>query len=535
MKILIIDDEVYSVEAIVQNLDWDSLGIKEVHRAYSMRQAQEMIRNNRLDILICDIEMPKGSGIDLLTWVRAEGYALECIFLTSFPKFEYASQAIKLQIYDYLLKPIGFEALSSTIRRLTEKIKKDRDTENKSLYGEYWSDEKARIISELWNHVLDESISSSKENIEHNLKIRHMDQNKAGLSYYVAVVKPVPTDDLLVWDKELFQVAFSNVTQESLDTETIIYRDQNFVTVILNSEKYSGAKALVKELYAYLAALESVFSAPFQVYFDKAGHMGEVFTVYRYLVKDCKGILSTNRYVYRHGAPYIVKELALALSTEKKEAWQNTLVRGDYRLIFKDISEYLKLSNPNEVILITTLFKIYHMVMNVVYECFDMTLAKSKETIQEKSTLSEDCYDSIPRFLDAIYGILKAASKILNTSKSSKTSIHQIKKYILDHLKNDLNRTVIAEEVHLNQDYLSFLFKEKTGLTIKEYINSERIKYAKKLLLSTALPINEVAIESGFQNVSYFSETFKKYEETTPLKFRKENQNFRLDSKAKPY
>ena len=67
MRVLIVDDEVYAVEAIREMVDWEALGIGEVVSAYSMRQAQKLLIEKPCDILICDIEMPRGSGLELLS------------------------------------------------------------------------------------------------------------------------------------------------------------------------------------------------------------------------------------------------------------------------------------------------------------------------------------------------------------------------------------------------------------------------------------------------------------------------------------
>ena len=61
MKILIVDDEIYAVEAIREMIDWQTLGIDEVLTAYSMRQAQKQLSEKSVDILLCDIVMPQGT------------------------------------------------------------------------------------------------------------------------------------------------------------------------------------------------------------------------------------------------------------------------------------------------------------------------------------------------------------------------------------------------------------------------------------------------------------------------------------------
>ena len=100
MTLLIVDDEPLSVEGIAATVAGSSLGFDLVYKAYSMKQAQECFQKNKIDILLSDIEMPRGSGIDLVQWVRDNQFDTLCIFLTSFSRFEYASSAIKLQIFD---------------------------------------------------------------------------------------------------------------------------------------------------------------------------------------------------------------------------------------------------------------------------------------------------------------------------------------------------------------------------------------------------------------------------------------------------
>ena len=106
MNILLVDDEIYAVEAIREMVDWNALDISEVSVAYSMRQAQRVLEEKSVDILLSDIEMPRGSGLELLAWIREKGLPVVSIFLTSHANFSYANQAIRLDTFDYVLKPV---------------------------------------------------------------------------------------------------------------------------------------------------------------------------------------------------------------------------------------------------------------------------------------------------------------------------------------------------------------------------------------------------------------------------------------------
>lgn len=80
ISILIVDDDKLVVEKLVEGVNWKQLGIGIVLTAYNIRQAKEILEEARVDILLSDIEMPQGSGLELLEWVRNKEIPVECIF-----------------------------------------------------------------------------------------------------------------------------------------------------------------------------------------------------------------------------------------------------------------------------------------------------------------------------------------------------------------------------------------------------------------------------------------------------------------------
>ncbi|MDF2791629.1 MAG: helix-turn-helix protein, partial [Neobacillus sp.] len=126
--VLIVDDEIHAIRGVQAGVNWEKHDISTVYTAQSFRQAQEVISNNKVDLLLCDIEMPKGSGIDLLKWVKEHYPNTEAIFLTCHSDFSFAKQALQLKSLDYLLKPIDYEELEVVIQKALQKIRKDRET-----------------------------------------------------------------------------------------------------------------------------------------------------------------------------------------------------------------------------------------------------------------------------------------------------------------------------------------------------------------------------------------------------------------------
>ncbi|MCF0134447.1 MAG: response regulator, partial [Blautia sp.] len=97
MNLLIVDDEMIAIKGMMNGIDWKKCGIDgNVWTAYSLRSALQILKAQPVDIMLCDIEMPGGTGIDLLREVRDFNENISCIFLTCHADFQYAQEAITL-------------------------------------------------------------------------------------------------------------------------------------------------------------------------------------------------------------------------------------------------------------------------------------------------------------------------------------------------------------------------------------------------------------------------------------------------------
>ena len=99
--------------------------------------------------------------------------------------------------------------------------------------------------------------------------------------------------------------------------------------------------------------------------------------------------------------------------------------------------------------------------------------------------------------------------------------VDRAKEYIESHVTQELSRNEIAEYLYINSDYLSRIFRKKTGVSLKDYIVEMKIEHAKYLMENSPLPVSIVASKVGFANFSYFSQVFKKVTGTTPMEYRK--------------
>ncbi|MCL1810433.1 MAG: AraC family transcriptional regulator [Clostridiales bacterium] len=93
--------------------------------------------------------------------------------------------------------------------------------------------------------------------------------------------------------------------------------------------------------------------------------------------------------------------------------------------------------------------------------------------------------------------------------------------YILESYKDRISLKDIASTLHTSPSYLSMLFKQEMGFTITDYLNQVRIGRSRELLSEGNLSLLDIAVQSGFEDQSYFSKVFKKINGVTPKEYRK--------------
>ena len=136
MKVLIVDDEMIICESLKADFarmehPWGY----EVFTAQSVAAAEEIYYREEVELLITDINMPRGSGLILVSEVHKDNPNCGIMVLSAYDDFEYVRNAFTMGADDYVLKPIAFSELENCVRKLSEKVmaKKDAREETKDL------------------------------------------------------------------------------------------------------------------------------------------------------------------------------------------------------------------------------------------------------------------------------------------------------------------------------------------------------------------------------------------------------------------
>ena len=129
LRLMIVDDEQIIREALSSMIDYTSLGYKVIATAKSGMEAYARIRDDYPDVVISDIKMPFMDGLELSDILKKKMPKIQIIILSGYGEFDYAKEAIKIGVTDYLTKPVTGEQLLEALNKVKQKLDKKKRQE----------------------------------------------------------------------------------------------------------------------------------------------------------------------------------------------------------------------------------------------------------------------------------------------------------------------------------------------------------------------------------------------------------------------
>ncbi|WP_211749279.1 helix-turn-helix domain-containing protein [Paenibacillus sp. Marseille-Q4541] len=531
MNILLVDDDYFVVAALEKKIDWEALSIERVYSAYNIAQAKEILLTESIQILVCDIEMPQGSGLDLLAWVREEGYQVQAIFLTNYADFNYAQKAIELQSFDYFLKPIEFDKLTLILSKAIYKAKEQEKKEIAVQEGQLWQKNHNKMREHFWRKLIMEKRSApGVDFMEEAIEEQKLSYKLTDL-FLPVYIQLFPYDQSLGKnDEDLFNYAFLNVFTELFQhpfysIEAILEAKENNWVIMLKWNQApllsiidSSCDSFVQKANRFLksdAFCAVGISAPLQ---EIHPVIGGLFQMNEEIIKH------RNQTMYL--ADYEAGNQDITYPSPDLKRWEQLLIQDHTEVLLSEIQNYLN-SLTSHPMLNTSILRLFRLdLIQLVY-----SYLKSKE-IEAHKLYTGKTNDLLSiQSLHSISDMAKYAEYLVHTAKEYRhfteqqdSVVEEIKQYIHLHYGQDLTRISLAEIVYLNPDYLARIFKKETGISLGTYIIQTRIEAAKRLLEMTSLSVYAVGTKVGYGNYPYFSKLFKQDTGLTPSDYRRSKQ-----------
>lgn len=526
IKVFITEDESIVREGLRDIVPWEKYGFEFVGDAPDGEMALPLIRRLRPDVLITDIKMPFMDGLALSSIVSRELPDTKIIILSGYSDFEYARQAINLNVDQYLLKPITKTAILKALEHTRQKIQEER--EQKEFLRRYEQDTKKyeSFSRRAFFERLVEGSMSVQEIYEEAGRL-NLDLNAHGYNFVLFTVQSdsensyseaaaVTLDGLL--DYFLRYPGYILFRGSLLSYAALIMGDAENLTELTNRaldiiQRRCGGAEEELNWYAAVGAPTYRLSGLAQCYKD-ANHV----LAYRHLFPDT--------HVFRAEMLQNERDNGGAACLGKLDPGKldpliirNFLQTGTAEEVDAFVQEYLTNLGGAERSL---LFRHYLMV----------SVRINAELCLQQQGCGQEDFARLPqpevnlppqRLREYVVRVLSAALQLrdLKSQQASSDIINQAIRYIEKHYADEnISLNSVAQAINISANYLSALFSQRMEISFVEYLTQKRMNRAKQLLQRTNLRSSEIACQVGYRDPRYFSFVFRKTQGCTPRAFR---------------
>lgn len=483
---MIIDDEYFFRQSLKTLVDYNTYGFNFIGEANNGETGYELIHTLHPDLVFVDINMPVLDGLSLIEkCYEDESIHSRFILITGYSDFAYAKKALKYNVADYLLKPIDVKEFTHCIINLADTLKQryhnEESIKNLQIHNR-------QLVK---NRILNRLISGGIEK-DDDLDLSTLKKLPYG---YFTVALLHATKPLVAHDIEELDIAKTELYAFTTLTGSIC--------ILINLESKELLPHVIEQLHSRLSTRYSTFlklsagpvcSDVFEIESSYHNALMTLYTQVTYVPKICKESKETCPVLFGKNE---VDELVATLENRDIDATldsiHNIFVKGQKQeSAYNDLAiAAINLSNT--------------LVSSLTYQSKDSYTWVQREIID--MVLRKKNIDTIEEHLQGI------AKEIMMSMPEEHISpiTSQALTYVAKHYSQfDLSVKEISEKLHVNYSYLCAVFKNDIGDTPNHYIRDFRMTRAKELFDKGIMSVSFVALEVGYQDVSYFSKSFKK-------------------------
>jgi len=530
LKVFLVEDEFVVREGIKKNVDWAARGYDFCGEAGDGELAFPMIQKLKPDIVITDIKMPFMDGLVLSRMIKKELPDTEIIILTGYEEFEYAKEAIKIGVAQYLSKPINGEELLREVDVIAGKIEERR--KESEIRAKYMQDMAENTLQERKD--LFQCMMTGTKSVEELLDMAgklHIELSAPWYNIVLVRMKSIRHE----YDEYSGSLVEIEQYMDKLDEETgVVSFDRNLEGKALlfrgdsKEEVEDRQNAYIERLKGTLSRYENVR------YFGGVG-----MPVNRLLQLPTSFETASHAFAHR----YLMKESTFLAASELSE--DGLISHDDFHISDVDpkqvdrgrVKEFLRIGDLSETkyfvdeffkdigtsVLQSNIFRQY--IMMDMYFCaveFVESLEMPRNVLDEFE-LTPVAWQSEENALDYMVRLLQKALKLRDQVASNRYGdvMDEVLRYIEEnYAQEDLTLNLLASHVNFSPNHLSTVFGQQTGQTLIKYLTEFRMNKAKELLKCTGKRSSVIAQEVGYKDSHYFSYLFKKTQGMTPTQYR---------------
>jgi two-component system response regulator YesN len=512
-KVLIVDDELLVRIGLKSMVEWESVGFEIIGEAGNGEAAYEKYLALRPDVLITDIKMPKKDGFWLIEKVREENKEIPVVVLTCYDEFSYVREALKLQVFDYILKAeMEDEQVTGIMEKIFTHLEKQHLEIDKGSGNEMQSDnEDEQVIGFL----IDER--KSVQDVKQKLKsISWKVENKKYCLLQLDFNSSLSDDN---YNKEQIASILSASKEiiinrmEKVGVQSIIKQFGKSLTCFIMGEHITSKKIMEE-----VGELKKSILQYFDIAFTSAST--KVFSSLEEMKVESKWILSVADLMFYIDETVHVRQedivAKISAKTGRRERCVEVLIRATEEMNetqiqaqLEEMRQYFILRKHSSM---DWKLELVHIIDDILKKC--EVYLETEEINSENATIQKKILDAnhINETLEQMQQFLVELGHLMQSKNvdNSQIVIAKAKDYIEQNYSEKLALEDVASAVGISKFYFSNLFKKVCGVNFSVYLNQVRIEKAKLLLKDTSANAGDVAYMVGFSDPQYFSKTFKK-------------------------
>lgn len=526
--VLLADDEEEVIQIIIKKIDWDGLGFSVIGYANNGVKALEMVEEFQPDVVMADIRMPYMDGIELAGHIKAAFPTTRILFFTGFDEFEYAKEAVHLEVEEYILKPVNSIELSNVFSQLKVKLDKEiSEKQNVEILQKYYMESLPLLQAEFYASLIEGRIE------EHEIP-RYLEDYQ--LSF------PGPFFCCLVIHTSSEQVP-ENINPVLLSASVRKQANERLVEK-WNAKcfSYLGNTVLIAQFKNENEVPELTDECDrFCKYARRI--IGAIVTIG--ISNVCNSIMGLQqsyksareavsyRVVYGTSRAINMKEIV-----PQKTAQQTVSNNPGLSNLFKII----RIGSEEDVIkaagkyICQTILPENSLQQHYVY-IMELVIALYKFSVNNNINMGDfsgdikELYNSlIDTGPDALKDWLERTSLsfreklITERNKSTKSFVNQAVGYVHNNYADEgLSLDSVCSELGVSNSYFSTIFKKETGSSFISYLTDYRMDKAAEMLAETNEKSYIIAKNTGYTDPNYFSYVFKRRFGVSPSKYRTEH------------
>jgi len=526
-KMILVDDEDEVRGRISSKISSES-GFTVVGTAGNGYDALELIEQYSPQVVLTDIKMPFIDGIELAAIIKRDFPTIRVAFISGYDEFEYAREAIELNVTSYLTKPVT----QNEISRFLDRLKVELDNEFKEKYSmevlrKRYEESIPLILDNYFASFLISSRTGKGGDIE-NLKKYGVSLDDGNyLLSFIQLERTEEAGDVIEFEK--LKLSVRSVASSLLDRYKYSYYSFLFadgiVFLIKESDRFF-MKNIDSVYYEMIKMSEKYLSVNIDIGISQLHRtFGELSDAYR----EASEALGYSRFLNAGRIVYIdqlekskPKVLSLSEADIKNIEYQ---VRFGSDSEIRNVMESLKLNALRDNKTVTNYRPYIINMMNILVSFTESVGVDLNEVIGGDILEKMALFRSLEQMFDwTLSALLKLRDLNLQTKMSNSQRLLEKAVQFIDSNYRDpkISMETVCEDLGISISYLSLLFKKEKETTFVKYLTRVRLERAKELLQTTADKIVDIAGQCGYNEVYYFSHSFKKYTGVSPKKYREE-------------